>query len=156
MERPFIGFGAKGRIGGWFCFGVSLLIAAGLSIANAEIPKSSRPDEAQVYFIAPQDGETVSSPLVIRFGLAGMGVAPAGIAKQDTGHHHLIIDAELPPSNLPVPASDHYRHFGKGQTEVTLELSAGPHTLQLLLGDHLHIPHDPPLASERISITVGD
>jgi hypothetical protein len=83
-----------------------------------------------------------------------MGVAPAGIEKAGTGHHHLIVDAELPPVGLPIPATDHYRHFGKGQTEVLLDLPPGEHTLQLLLGDHIHIPHDRPVTSERISISV--
>ena len=84
-----------------------------------------------------------------------MGVAPAGIEKEATGHHHLVVDADLPPNDLPIPASDHYRHFGKGQTEVDLELSPGEHTLQLVLGDHLHIPHDPPVVSDKIKIIVA-
>ncbi len=122
--------------------------------AESGLPRSERPADARVYFITPLDGETVTSPVVVRFGLGGMGVAPAGVEKADTGHHHLVIDAELPPSDLPVPKSDHYRHFGNGQTEVTLDLEPGEHTLQLILGDHLHIPHDPPVVSEKISITV--
>ena len=122
--------------------------------AQSRMPRSERPDDARVYFITPSDGETLTSPVVVRFGLGGMGVAPAGVAKADTGHHHLIIDADLPPGDLPVPKSDHYRHFGNGQTEVSLELEPGEHTLQLILGDHLHIPHDPPVVSEKISITV--
>ena len=107
-----------------------------------------------VYFIAPKDGEEVSSPVVVRFGLRKMGVAPAGIQKESTGHHHLVVDAELPTPDLPIPASDNYRHFGKGQTEVELELTPGEHTLQLVLGDHMHIPHDPPVVSKRITIKV--
>jgi hypothetical protein len=122
--------------------------------AESGLPRSERPADARVYFITPLDGETVTSPVVVRFGLGGMGVAPAGVEKADTGHHHLVIDAELPPSDLPVPKNDHYRHFGNGQTEVTLDLEPGEHTLQLILGDHLHIPHDPPVVSEKISITV--
>lgn len=153
MGRPFFDSGL-GRLRGWFGLGVLILIAAGLSVADAEIPRSSRPDNVQLYFVTPSDGDTLKSPVVIRFGLKGMGVAPAGVEKAGTGHHHLIVDAELPPPGLPIPAGDHYRHFGKGQTEVTLDLEPGEHTLQLLLGDHFHIPHDPPLASERISITV--
>ena len=127
----------------------------GASAAEPGIARSERPDDAQVYFISPTDGETVTSPVTVRFGLAKMGVAPAGVEKDGTGHHHLIVDAELPPSGLPVPASDHYRHFGHGQTEVVLELEPGEHTLQLLLADHLHMVHDPPVVSERISITVS-
>ncbi|MCB9724971.1 MAG: DUF4399 domain-containing protein [Spirochaetaceae bacterium] len=122
--------------------------------APAAIPRTPAPPDARVYFITPTDGETVTSPVVVRFGLTGMGVAPAGVAKESTGHHHLVIDAELPPSGLPVPSSEHYRHFGGGQTEVTLELAPGEHTLQLLLGDQNHVPHDPPVASKRITIRV--
>lgn len=123
---------------------------------EAAVARTPRPAEAQLYIISPEDGETVRSPLVVRFGLAGMGVAPAGIRAQNTGHHHLVIDAELPQPGTPVPADDHHVHFGKGQTETIIELAPGVHTLQLLLGDHDHVPHDPPLASERITITVAD
>ena len=133
---------------------VMSLVSPSLARADAALPRSARPEGARVYFITPTDGETLTSPVTVRFGLEGMGVAPAGVEKSETGHHHLIIDAELPPMNLPVPKSEHYRHFGMGQTEVTLDLAPGPHTLQLLLGDHLHIPHDPPVVSERITITV--
>ena len=118
------------------------------------IPRSERPEEARIYFISPTAGDTTTSPVVVRFGLSGMGVAPAGIDKKHTGHHHLVVDAELPPANLPIPKSEHYRHFGGGQTEVTLDLAPGKHTLQLMLGDHLHVPHAPPVVSERITITV--
>lgn len=122
--------------------------------AKPGIPRVERPDAARVYFITPVDGDVVTSPLTVRFGLAQMGVAPAGVAKPGTGHHHLIVDADVPPVDLPVPKNDHYLHFGKGQTEVSLELAPGAHTLQLLLGDHNHMPHDPPVVSERITIEV--
>lgn len=130
------------------------LLAAGATFADSGMIRSDRPDGARVYLITPTDGETVTSPVTVRFGLDKMGVAPAGVEKDETGHHHLILDAELPPVDRPVPATDHYRHFGKGQTEVVLELAPGEHTLQLLLADHLHIPHDPPVVSERVSIRV--
>ena len=137
---------------------LALLLASSLAFAGHHeengLPRTERPEEARVYFITPTDGEKTTSPVVVRFGLGGMGVAPAGVEKKHTGHHHLVIDAELPPANLPVPKSDNYRHFGGGQTEVTLELEPGEHTLQLMLGDHLHIPHDPPVVSERITIIV--
>jgi hypothetical protein len=138
--------------------GATLWLVAGSLPAGAEsgIPRTSRPEGAEVYFIAPSAGEVVTSPVVVRFGLKNMGVAPAGVAKAGTGHHHLIVDAELPPLDLPVPSNDHSRHFGMGQTEVSLDLPPGPHTLQLLLADENHIPHDPPVVSERISITVED
>jgi hypothetical protein len=111
-------------------------------------------DGAQAYIISPTDGETVTNPVTVRFGLRGMGVAPAGMNAPNSGHHHLLIDTELPSLDQPIPADERHRHFGGGQTEVKLELAPGTHTLQLLLGDHLHVPHDPPVTSERITITV--
>lgn len=109
---------------------------------------------AQVYFISPKDGETVSSPVTVRFGLKGMGVAPAGMQKDATGHHHLLIDTDLPPLNQPVPTDDHHKHFGAGQTETVITLPPGKHTLQLLLGDFAHMPHQPPVVSAPVGITV--
>ena len=110
---------------------------------------------AVLYFIEPADGATVSSPVKVKFGLSGFGVAPALVEWPNTGHHHLIIDTDLPPMDQAIPAgSPQHVHFGGGQTEAELDLAPGSHTLQLLLGDHGHIPHDPPLMSERITITV--
>ena len=136
-----------------------LLIAAALTvgitaIAAAQIKRTSSPAGAELYFIAPTDGATVTSPVTIKFGLKGMGVVPAGIAFEGAGHHHLIIDADLPPLDMPIPADANHVHFGKGQTETTIELKPGKHTLQLLLGDQLHVPHDPALVSKKITITV--
>ena len=132
-----------------------LLLLATVSVATAgDLPRSAAPEGARVYFIAPLDGETVDSPITVRFGLVGMGIAPAGIQMPGTGHHHLLIDTELPPLDAPMPADEQHLHFGKGQTEATIELGAGRHQLQLLLGDYLHVPHDPPVVSERITITV--
>ena len=132
------------------------LIATGLisAAALAQLKRTSSPAGAEVYFIAPRDGETVSSPVTVKFGLKGMGVAPAGIAFDNTGHHHLIVDAALPPLDTPIPADANHVHFGKGQTETTIELKPGKHTLQLLLGDQLHVPHQPAVQSQRITITV--
>ena len=114
-------------------------------------------DETRLYIIAPADGARVTSPVQVVFGLSGMGVAPAGIEKENTGHHHLLIDVSaLPQPGMPIPADAYHRHFGGGQTETLLELEPGQHSLQLLLGDHGHIPHSPPLASETIHITVMD
>ena len=111
--------------------------------------------DALAYIISPADGETVSSPVTVRFGLRGMGVAPAGVEREKTGHHHLLVDvADLPALDRPIPADDRHRHFGAGQTEVTLDLPAGEHTLRLLLGDHLHVPHDPAVLSAPVRITV--
>jgi len=133
---------------------LGLGFVADASAADSGIQRSERPEAATLYFITPTDGATLPSPVTVRFGLMGMGVAPAGVAKAATGHHHLVVDADLPPSDLPIPKDDHYRHFGGGQTEVELVLEPGQHTLQLLLGDSNHVPHDPPVVSKRITITV--
>lgn len=110
---------------------------------------------ANLYVITPGNGEVVTSPVTVKFGLQGMGVAPAGIDVKNTGHHHLLIDVkELPDLKEPLPATENIRHFGGGQTEVTLELPKGEHTLQLIMGNHLHIPHTPAVVSEPIKIIV--
>lgn len=111
------------------------------------------PEGAQVYIISPKDGETVSETFTVKFGLKGMGVAPAGVNKPGTGHHHLLIDAKTLPKP-GVPMGNDVKHFGGGQTETTITLPKGEHTLQLVLGDMLHIPHDPMVASKKIKITV--
>jgi len=130
-----------------------LLIVTGSALA-AGLPRSTAPAEARAYIISPQDGATVTSPFTVQFGLKGMGIAPAGVPMAGTGHHHLLIDVELPPLDQPVPADDHHLHFGKGQTEAVVTLAPGKHRLQLLLADHLHLPHEPSVASEPITITV--
>jgi len=111
---------------------------------------------AKVYFINLEDGDTVRNPVLIRFGLSGMGIAPAGVEKDGTGHHHLIIDETIEGAELdePIPADDTHKHFGGGQTETSITLPTGEHVLQLVLGDWSHIPHDPPVMSERITVTV--
>lgn len=126
---------------------VALFALAGTALAG---------DPPKLYFIAPSDGDVIEGPVRVVFGLRGMGVAPAGVAREDTGHHHLVIDAELPPAGKPIPATENYRHFGGGQTEAVIELPPGRHTLQLVLGDHNHIPHEPPVFSEKITITVKE
>ncbi|MBB6092692.1 hypothetical protein HNQ60_001570 [Povalibacter uvarum] len=136
-----------------------LFIAAALAvgvaaIAAAQIKRTPSPAGAELYFIAPVDGATVTSPITVKFGLKGMGVVPAGIAFDGAGHHHLVVDADLPPLDKPIPADANHVHFGKGQTETTLELKPGKHTLQLLLGDQIHVPHDPAVVSKKITITV--
>lgn len=118
------------------------------------LPRNDAPEGASVYFISPEDGDTISGPVTVVFGLRGMGVAPAGVQQPNTGHHHLIIDAPTPDPNAPIPTDDHHRHFGGGQTQVTLELDPGNHTLQLVLGDFNHIPHTNPVESKQISIRV--
>ncbi len=119
--------------------------------------------EAKVYFVNLEDGQTVSSPVTVIFGLSGMGVAPSGTEKDNTGHHHLLIDR--PPLGqgedgadefeISLPADDNHLHFGGGQTEVTLDLGKGAHTLQLVLGDYGHVPHATPIMSEVITINVN-
>jgi hypothetical protein len=124
--------------------------------ANAESPeRSSSPEDARLYFIAPRDGQVVNGEFRVQFGLRGMGVAPAGVDSAHSGHHHLLIDFDgMPELDLPMPKSEHLLHFGGGQTETLLNLPAGQHTLQLILGNHLHIPHQPIVQSEKISILV--
>jgi Domain of unknown function (DUF4399) len=116
--------------------------------------KVAAPAGATVYFANLKNGDTVTSPLLVQFGLRGLGVAPAGVEKENTGHHHLLIDvAELDVNNA-LAMTDNIRHFGGGQTEARIELKPGTHTLQLLLADHNHIPHHPLVISERITVTV--
>jgi hypothetical protein len=110
---------------------------------------------AEVYIISPKNGAIVHNPILVQFGLKGMGVAPAGVKYDNTGHHHLLIDTDAPADqSTPLPATDKVVHFGKGQTETTINLSPGKHTLQLLLADYQHIPHSPPVISKKITITV--
>ncbi len=118
--------------------------------------QTEAPEGAEVYIISPEAGATLSNPVTVQFGLRGMGVAPAGVEQMNTGHHHLLINMPLDQIDLenPLPSDDNHRHFGGGQTEVTLELPVGTHTLQLLLGDHNHIPHVPPISSDVITVTV--
>ena len=131
---------------------LSALVLGGLStLALAD----SASDTPEVFFISPADGATVSSPVTVQFGLTGMGVAPAGVDRPGTGHHHLLIDAQsLPTAGQPIPADEHHKHFGGGQTQTSLELPPGKHTLQLVVGDQNHVPLDPSVVSEKISITV--
>ncbi|MEM7430824.1 MAG: DUF4399 domain-containing protein [Pseudomonadota bacterium] len=122
--------------------------------APVGLPRSDAADGARVFFITPADGDTVTSPVTLEFGLEGMNVVPAGTEAPHSGHHHLLVDTGMPALDLPIPADANHIHFGDGSTSTTLELAPGEHTLQLLLGDHLHIPHEPPVASETITVTV--
>lgn len=138
---------------------LALFLSASFVLAGGSTP--SNPD-AKVYFVNISDGDTVTSPVTVVFGLRGMGVAPAGTEKEHTGHHHLLIDR--PPLGqgedgadelaYGLPADEHHIHFGGGQTEITLDLAPGPHTLQLVLGDAGHVPHADPIVSDVIAITV--
>ena len=150
MKRVFLGL----------C--VSLLAAA--APAQTPAPAADAPPAAlqpaagaEVYLISPKDGEKIHGPVTVRFGLKGMGIAPAGTKFDNTGHHHLLIDTDLADVKLdaPLPATDKIVHFGKGQTETTLTLGPGKHTLQLLFADYTHRSFDPPLHSKKITITVN-
>lgn len=129
------------------------LIAPAVVHAQERTPS---PPGAEVYIISPRNGATVKSPVLVRFGLKPvMGVAPAGVKFDNTGHHHLLIDTDAPADMAaPLPATDKIKHFGKGQTETSLTLTPGKHTLQLLFADQNHVPHDPPVVSKKITITV--
>ena len=132
--------------------GVALLLAG----TFAQAGETPAPADAKVYFINIKDGDTVTSPVLIRFGLSGMGIAPAGTQAPNTGHHHLIIDDTIEGAALDeaIPMDERHLHFGKGQTEASVPLPKGKHTLQLILGDWTHIPHKPPVMSERITVDV--
>ena len=127
----------------------------GVLFTTAAGAREPSPAGAEVYIIAPKDGDKVKGPVTVVFGLKGMGVAPAGIKMENTGHHHLLVDSNPPADqSLPLPATEKSIHFGKGQTETTLTLPPGTHTLQLVLGDSLHVPHLPAVVSKKITITV--
>jgi hypothetical protein len=136
---------------------VALAVAAFALVTSAVYAqeRTPAPAGAEVYIISPKDGASVKSPVKVVFGLKGMGVAPAGIKMENTGHHHLLIDTDVPKDlNAPLPTSDQVKHFGKGQTETSIDLAPGKHTLQLVLGDQNHTPHNPPVVSKKITINV--
>jgi hypothetical protein len=139
---------------------LEILAAAALALASSVALAQNMPsaEGTRVYIVNLEDGQHVSSPVLVQFGLSGMGVSPAGVTGQgteNTGHHHLVIDSPTPAAGVPIPAeAGRYVHFGRGQTETTLELAPGEHTLQLVLGDAAHIPHTPPVMSELITIIV--
>ena len=133
-----------------------LWLTLALAVAShALLAATPAPAGAEVYFISPLNGAHVKGKMTVRFGLRGMGVAPAGVAAPDSGHHHLLVNADpMPDLTKPLPVSDMVRHFGKGQTETELELAPGVYKLQLLLGDSLHVPHSPPVMSGTITVTI--
>jgi Domain of unknown function (DUF4399) len=142
---------------------IALVLTAPLAWAQAPtaaqpaaaLERSPSPAGAEVYIISPRDGAKIHGPVLVQFGLKGMGIAPAGIKFENSGHHHLLVDTDAPADmGAPLPATDKIRHFGKGQTETLLDLPPGKHTLQLLLGDQIHVPHNPPVISRKITITV--
>ena len=133
---------------------LSILTTISSAYAGESMPS---PAGAEVYIISPKNGATVTSPFTVQFGLKGMGIAPAGVKFDNTGHHHLFIDTDIPnDASKPIPANvaNKIMHFGKGQTETTLTLPPGTHTLQLELADYVHMPFDPPVVSKKITIHV--
>ena len=133
----------------YFAAAAALTIGAGMALAQTP----SAPG-AKEYFINLKNGQHVKSPVLIQFGLSGMGIAPAGSTNEGTGHHHLIVDADTPPQGMPIPMDAKHMHFGRGQTEVSVQLMPGNHQLQLVLADGAHIPHNPPVVSDKINVTV--
>jgi hypothetical protein len=130
--------------------------AAAPSPTQGSSHRHPSPANAKVYFVYPPDGAVISTTPTIRFGLTNMGVAPAGVEKANTGHHHLLIDAQLPLLDQPIPLDFNHLHFGAGQTEAQITLTPGVHTLQLILGDENHVPHDPAVYSKPIKVTVRE
>jgi len=132
------------------------LAATAMAATDAPaLPTTAAPAGAKAYIISPADSATVGQEVTVRFGLKGMGVAPAGVVKENTGHHHLLVDVkELPAAGLPIPADAQHIHFGGGQTQTTLKLAPGTHTLQLELGDANHVPFEPAVVSKKITIHV--
>jgi hypothetical protein len=135
---------------------VSQILHVKVDPATVEKPRSASPPQAHVFFVGLDDGATIPTKSIVKFGVSGIGIAPAGTNSPNTGHHHLIVDAPLPALDREIPSDLNYLHFGRGQTETELTLSPGPHTLQLLLGDYEHIPHDPPVMSKQIHVVAVD
>ncbi|HEY8010503.1 MAG TPA: DUF4399 domain-containing protein [Rudaea sp.] len=144
---------------------ILMLVAAGfmsvgLAVAD-DMAKPAGPSRAKaqpgvsVFIISPKDGDTVGQDVLVQFGAKGIAVRPAGDPTPNTGHHHLLIDvAELPPGDAPIPNDATHKHYGKGQTEDTIHLTPGDHTLQLDFGDLAHMQFDPPLVSKKITVHV--
>jgi hypothetical protein len=139
-------------------FIASLAISALASqAAMAQSTQPHWPAGATVFFVEPKNGAEITGPVKVVMGVKGIEIAPAGTETPHTGHHHILIDTTIPTGEKalePLPADDNVKHFGKGQTETSLTLAPGKHTLQLLVGDGGHVPYDPPLASEKITVTV--
>ena len=137
----------------------NIVLASAFALILAALPAQAGgwPAGARLTILGPANGATVSGPVTVVMGLAGLGVAPAGVDRPDTGHHHILVDAPAPEGAVleeSMPADDHVKHFGGGQTQTDLKLAPGMHTLQLIFGDQNHIPHNPPLLSEKITVTV--
>ena len=136
-------------------FAAPITCLAVLFLTGTALAREPSPAGAEVYIVSPKDGAKLKSPVTVVFGLKGMGIAPAGIKFDNTGHHHLLVDSEVPADlSQQLAANEHSLHFGKGQTETSLTLPPGKHTLQLVLADSLHTPHEPAVISKQITITV--
>ncbi|MGE5469715.1 MAG: DUF4399 domain-containing protein [Bacteroidota bacterium] len=135
---------------------VALALAGWLTAGGAWAGRTPAPANAYAYIGWPNDGQVIAAgkPFRVWFGLRNMGLAPKGVKFPNTGHHHLLIDTDLPPADQEIPSDRQHLHFGAGETETMLELPPGKHTLQLLMGDENHVPHQPPIISKKISITV--
>lgn len=123
--------------------------------ATPALPRTPAPAGASVFIVSPKDGETVSSPVKVVFGISGIDLGPAGEQNPNAGHHHLLVDTDLADAGVPIPTDENHLHFGKMQTEAEVALTPGQHTLQLVLGDYLHIPFDPVIASPKVTINVN-
>lgn len=132
---------------------IATVLGFSSSLLAQQMEKTPAPEGAKAYIVSPVDGAVVGQNVTVIFGLQGMGVAPAGVQANNTGHHHLMIDGEMLP-DMSMPLGTAVTHFGGGQTQTTLTLAPGTHTLQLILGDYLHVPHNPPVVSDKITITV--
>src|SRR6516164_4193431 len=145
----------------WFTLAASTLLVFAATCSGSTEDKltgspTPSPPGAATHFVELKDGDTVPTKVTVRFGLREMGVAPAGLDRPNSGHHHLLIDTDLPPLNEPIPNDFNHLHFGAGQTEAQITLKPGPHTLQLLLCETDHIPHSPPDISPRIRVIASD
>src|SRR5262245_7320261 len=143
----------------WFKLAASMLLVfaatcSGSADDKRTVSPTPSPPGAAAHFLELKDGDTVPTKVTVRFGLREMGVAPAGLDRPNSGHHHLLIDTDLPPLNEPIPNDFNHLHFGAGQTEAQVTLKPGPHTIQILFGDKDHIPHNPPLLSPAIRVVV--
>ena len=133
----------------------SVLIGASFMATAADIPRTPAPQGAKVFIVSPADGATVDKTFVVKFGVEGIALAPAGDQTASTGHHHLLIDVDtLPAENMPIPMDANHLHFGKAQTETEVTLTPGKHTLQLELGDKNHVPFEPSIVSKKITVNV--
>jgi hypothetical protein len=128
--------------------------AAPAASEPAKAERTPSPAGAKVFFVSPKDGDTIHGAVPVKFGVEGMAIVPAGTDQPNSGHYHLLIDTKLEDPTVPIPADENHKHYGGGQTEAAVGLPPGKHTLQIVLGDKNHVPHDPPVESDVITITV--